>query len=202
MPTINLDMDGTICDMVGAAAARWGRPDFAHPVGKVRLAEALGLDERTFWSRLNDHAFWSTLPKTEICDDLLLTAQALVGIDNVWVCSTPTLSPFSASGKVAWVQAHYAGLDRQYHLTTEKWRCAAPGDVLVDDDEKHEAKWVARGGHFVLVPRPWNRRHAEPAANAVADLKALFAPAEARMANGSVIAVTPAPTAGERLRGG
>lgn len=162
MRSIYVDLDDTVVDLRGGVYARLGfPPDFAWPKGVWLFSEGFGMPDSDIWPRLNDHEFWAGLAKTKECDELMRLAAELVGSARVRILTKPTLSPYSASGKVAWLQKHLPAYARQYHLSVTKEELAAPHRVLVDDSDENVNAWRAHGGRAVLVPRPWNSRHGD-----------------------------------------
>lgn len=173
---IHLDLDGCIADQVGASLKRLNLPsDFVWPAGVWDYTKATGLPAAEVWSTMSDHEFWANeIQKTPHADELVALAIRLVGVENVRIATKPILSPFSASGKVAWIQKHYPQLARQFAIIIEKADLCRPGDVLVDDSEINNFHWQAAGGIGILFPCRQNRRHAEPPTTAIEELRRVF----------------------------
>lgn len=112
-----------------------------------------------FWRSLT-RFFWASLPRSDEFDFLLGRSIELVGRGNITILSCPTDDPVCAAGKLDWIQNHCPKwLHRQYLLGPEKFRCAKPGALLIDDSNDNVDKFYAKGGRSILVPRPWNRRY-------------------------------------------
>ena len=114
-----------------------------------------------FWRSFSKF-FWASLPQSDEFDFLLEKSIELVGKENITILSCPTKDSACVAGKLEWIQEfcpHW--MHRQYLLGPEKWRCAKPGAVLIDDNNDNVDKFYAKGGRTILVPRPWNRRHKE-----------------------------------------
>ncbi len=177
---IFLDLDGVVCDLVGAAVRRFvaaGKlsSDFVWPAGVWDFSQALGIPAPELWGCLGDHEFWADeiLP-TDHAATLVQAAVDAVGRDRVRFLSRPTLSPYSASGKVAWIRKHFPAMSRQYSLTVDKTDINPRGDVLVDDSEPNIQEWEAAGGIGILWPTPQNRRYAEDPAAAIRELRDVY----------------------------
>lgn len=112
-----------------------------------------------FWRSFPKN-FWASLPQSDEFDFLLEESIKLVGKDNICILSSPTWDPACAAGKLEWIQEFCPlWMHRQYLLGPEKFRCAKPGALLIDDNGDNTNKFYAKGGRTILVPRPWNRRH-------------------------------------------
>lgn len=173
---IYLDLDGVMAAQVAASLKRLNLPaDFVWPAGVWDYTAATGVPAKEVWARMNDHAFWADeiqpLPHAR---ELFETAVALVGLRNVRIATKPTLSPFSASGKVAWVQQHFPELSRQFSIIIDKDELARPGHVLVDDSPANVDAWRAAGGDAVLWPNRQNYRYAVAPETALEELRRLF----------------------------
>ena len=116
-------------------------------------------DYDTFWFGLQAH-LWSACPLTKHCESLYIACMDLVGPNNVFVATSPTKNPNSASGKMQWIQKSlHKFLHRNYFITPRKERLSAPGRLLIDDNQTHLVNWVDRGGTTFRVPKPWNQPH-------------------------------------------
>ncbi len=112
-----------------------------------------------FWRSFSEY-FWATLPRSDEFDFLLEESIKLVGKDNICILSSPTRDPACAAGKLSWIQNHCPHwLHRQYLLGPEKFRCAKPGALLIDDNDDNIEKFCSKGGMAMIIPRPWNRLH-------------------------------------------
>lgn len=182
---IYLDLDGVACDMIPAAVRRLGLPPtFRWPAGVWDVTEATGVPRDEFYARIADHAFWADeIQPTRAARDIFNAAAALVGLANIRILTCPTSSPFSASGKLAWVTRHFPELrQHQVMLACNKAEVAGPGRVLLDDQPENVRDWRLAGGDAILVPAVWNPRGKEDPLAAVTDLRRLFtcgAPARA-----------------------
>lgn len=178
---VHIDLDDVLVDWHAGVVAAHGLSEDRLPppgVGGQRLDAALGMSANAFWKPLNGHDFWAGLAPTVFARDLVAVAERLAGPGNVTILSRPTLSYYSASGKLEWVHREFPHLLRATNLVVEKWRMCRPGYVLIDDSEVNIEEWVEEGGIGILVPSRSNRRHAESPCAAVAELAAVFATTE------------------------
>lgn len=165
---IFLDMDEVLCDFVGAALEVHERPDLKTnwPVGKYRLAEALGMTEAEFWKPIDEcgTSFWAELERHVWAEQLVTMCARF---DEVRIVTLPGPSHHSPAGKVLWLQRHFGGcFASRYVFTGDKHLLAAKSRVLIDDSDANVEAFRAAGGVGILMPHPWNRmagqRFAQP----------------------------------------
>lgn len=157
-----LDMDGVLCDFVGASLCHWRRfhKTLIRDVRWGNIEATYGVSEAAFWLNC-DATFWRYLPWTREGKALLDGIEALVGRDNVALLSSPCNTPGCCDGKRDWVRREMPAYASRLLLTSAKHFAASPGALLIDDHDANVAAFVAAGGSAVLVPRPWNagRQH-------------------------------------------
>lgn len=128
-----------------------------HAMGRRTMSGMF--DSEQFWHNI-PAPIWERCPKAKHCDDLITACLDAVGPDNVFIATSPSLNPNSASGKVHWINTYvHPRLHRSYHITPRKEKLAAPGRLLIDDCQEHLDNWEARGGTTFRVPKPWNQEH-------------------------------------------
>lgn len=152
-PTIFLDMDGVITDLVGSMEDRLGKPNFK--VERWGIHECYGMTVKEYWSKFQDKLFWSDMKAYEGWQEFYYKLREYS--DNVIFLSTPTWSSASASGKVEWLQSYFGKGFRDYILTSEKHLLARPDRILIDDSDKNCEMWERNNGDSILVPRAWNK---------------------------------------------
>ncbi len=156
-----LDIDDVLVDFVGQAHRYHRLPydpeNYPYPLGvfEVFPPAGSGLTDDEFWNFPEE--FWTTLPWTKEGKRILDLAE--IFFDEVYLCSTPTLSPESASGKMKWIKSNMPDYIRKFVLTPAKWLCAGKETLLVDDGRHNTDEFEAKGGQAILVPRPWNIHH-------------------------------------------
>ena len=110
----------------------------------------------TFWEAL-DQRFWATVPCVVYLDHLLDYLVDRVGRDNITIATSPTLSPLCVAGKLEWIHSFLPKwLHRQYMIGPCKHLLANPHALLIDDHRGNCEKFLNRGGHILLVHKPWN----------------------------------------------
>ena len=153
---IYLDMDGVCVNFVKGAciAHNYNYADVIEswPKGTYNICKILGISESDFWTTIVSwgEQFWLNLQAYTWYSKL-----ASLPYDIVYL-STPTLSPFSVSGKLSWLQAQYGHRFRDYIFTPHKHLLAKSGGILIDDSESNVNKYIEAGGRAILFPQPWN----------------------------------------------
>jgi hypothetical protein len=155
---IFVDMDGVLCDFISAAFEVHGKKYDAETYPKLEwsIASVLGITEDEFWRVIDDckHRFWPSLNRYPWASELLFEARSVASVS---LLSTPSKSGFSHSGKRVWVDEHAP--DVELILCKSKHFLAAPGRVLIDDNDGNIKKWRDNGGLGILFPQPWNANH-------------------------------------------
>lgn len=169
---IFLDMDGVIVDFVGGLCAYYALPypyDDSSAAGEYDCFSLLGLGNGAKMRVMNNEHFWRNLqymPDGKAIFKLVSESSASL------VLLTDTGGyVYSASGKAGWVERHMPDVPMYMVFTSvlssvgqdtakAKARFAAPDALLIDDSDKNVEAWQQAGGCAILVPRPWNSRHA------------------------------------------
>lgn len=111
---------------------------------------------KSFWNMLPEH-FWSTIPKSDLCEWLITRCLSLVGAKNILILTSPTKDGGCHSGKYEWIVKNLPSeLHRQYAISPRKHFCANSHTLLIDDSDRNCAEFRDRGGYFIRFPRPWN----------------------------------------------
>lgn len=156
-----IDMDGVLCDFVGAACQLFGKSeDFAAnwPAGEYGMGKVLGCTEPQFWRKIEEHPeFWEGMKPYPWCGELIELAKR--NGYAPYIATSPSLDPNSAKGKTEWIQKHIGRHFRDYFIGGKKGVLAAPGRVLIDDSDDQIAAFEKAGGYGVLFPRRWNANH-------------------------------------------
>jgi len=110
----------------------------------------------SFWLKISQHT-WATVPKSDFCDWLIEASRLKVGEENVYIATKPTNEPLCAAGKMEWIrECCPPWLHRQFFITPCKHLLARTDALLIDDHPENIRQFRSRGGHAILVPRPWN----------------------------------------------
>ena len=136
-PRLFLDADGVLADF---------------DRGARRL---LGLSPKEFIAKHGRNAFWRRLAKApnffetlpEMPDARTLF-DAVKHLKPTILTGLPT-GNWPAPQKVEWAAEHFPGVPIITCMATDKHKHMHPGDVLVDDREKHRALYESEGVVFV-----------------------------------------------------
>ena len=137
MPRLFLDADGVLADFDRSAR------------------ELLGASPKEYIAKHGRGAFWKRLAKTpnffgtlpEMADARILF-DAVKHLKPTILTGLPTGS-WSAPQKVEWAAEHFPGVPIITCMARDKHKHMHPGDVLVDDREKHRAAYEAHGVRFI-----------------------------------------------------
>lgn len=169
---IYIDMDGVLCSFVQGVLGLFNHPDPKNGEGAIEgwdgLHHEINRHRPEFAHVTHDqvmdamrdegHQFWARLP-------IYPWAYGLIGtIDRSgadYYLLTTHAGGESAMGKVQWVRRFLPHLEDRMILTKQKWHCAGPGRVLIDDHHRNIDAWNNAGGHAILWPSPHNRARTE-----------------------------------------
>jgi hypothetical protein len=152
-PRLFLDLDGVLADFDRGVQELLG-------MSSAQFEKKYGIKE--FWRRLaSAPEFYARLP-------LLPDARTLFGaVEHL----TPTiltglpLGKWAAPQKVAWCEQHFPRVPVITCMARDKHRFMDPGDVLVDDRDRHRPAYEAHGVVFV---------HHETARQSLRELSAIY----------------------------
>jgi len=147
------DMDGTICDYVGAMNLE---------LEKLRSPNEPAVDPFTIydspghqylWDRMelikSDSDWWANLPKFKLGFDILALTKAL-GYYNEILTQAPKTNPAALSGKLQWI---INNLDVDFDFTMTRNKSRHYGKVLVDDYPGFILPWLKhRPRGLVIMP--------------------------------------------------
>ncbi|HEX6741597.1 MAG TPA: hypothetical protein VF079_07370 [Sphingomicrobium sp.] len=157
-PRLFLDADGVLADFDQAACALLGMKPKAYIARRSRGA---------FWKRLEQaRNFYGSLPEMP---DARLLFDAVRHLQPTILTGLP-IGRWAAPQKVEWAAEHFPGVPIITCMARDKHKHMHPGDVLVDDREKHRAAYEAAGVVFV---------HHRNAADSLRQLAKLFPSVEA-----------------------
>jgi hypothetical protein len=136
-PRLFLDADGVLADFDLAARRLLGSGPKQYIAKHGRGA---------FWKRLaGAKNFYGTLPEMP---DARLLFDAVRHLQPTILTGLP-LGSWAAPQKVGWAAEHFPGVPIVTCMAADKHKHMRPGDVLVDDREKHRAAYEAAGVVFV-----------------------------------------------------
>lgn len=136
-PRLFLDADGVLADFDQGARQLLGmRPkEFIAKYGR-----------REFWKGIaRAKNFYGTLPEMP---DARALFDAVKDLKPTILTGLP-LGNWAAPQKIEWAARHFPGVPIVACLARDKHKHMHPGDVLVDDREKHRAAYEAAGVVFI-----------------------------------------------------
>lgn len=154
---------------------KWPSVNFDVVENYARFKNGAAITPTEFWQAIPEH-LWATVPKSPECDLFVALATNLVGMDNVFIATSPVMDGGCHAGKWTWINDNLPSyLRRQYFITPRKVKLGAPGRLLIDDNEDNCQGFEELGGTAILVPRPWNKNHGQPVGPYVMDrLQTIF----------------------------
>jgi len=151
---IFLDLDGVLQDFVG------------HTVRKLKLSVdptncswdfwTPEMTTKQFWDRvsLDGSGFWRNIPTYEWTENLIDLVKLYD--PEFTLLTSPASCPYSWKGKRQWIQDYFGENFNRQIMTHDKHFCAAPGRVLIDDNEINCKRFADWGGQAILFPQSWN----------------------------------------------
>jgi hypothetical protein len=144
---------------------KWPNPgsyDIVRAANELRGPRGLPpVSTSEFWNAV-PRRIWGTSALTAEAGELIRWAEWAVGRTSVCMLTSPTIDPDCLAGKLEWIHSRLPSwLRRQYLIGPRKHFCAHPATLLIDDSDHNVDEFRQHGGQAVLVPRPWNSRHAE-----------------------------------------
>jgi 5'(3')-deoxyribonucleotidase len=132
-----LDADGVLADFDEGARRLLGMSSRQYIAAHGRGA---------FWKRLaRARNFYGSLPEMK---DARLLFDAVKHLQPSILTGLP-MGSWAAPQKVEWAAEHFPGVPIITCMARDKHKHMHPGDVLVDDREKHRAAYEAAGVVFV-----------------------------------------------------
>jgi 5'(3')-deoxyribonucleotidase len=136
-PRLFLDCDGVLADFDRSARELLGMSP------KQFIARH---GRGTFWKRLaGARNFYGSLPEMP---DARLLFDAVKHLEPTILTGLP-LGKWAAPQKMEWAAEHFPGVPIITCMAADKHKHMHPGDVLVDDREKHREAYEAAGVVFV-----------------------------------------------------
>lgn len=157
-PLFLLDLDGVSVDFVGTALRLFdlNLADISWPPGQYEIADVLGIDRNLFWENINAAGveFWRGMAPYPWFEDLY---RELSLRGKVCFATSPTYSPNSAAGKMAWLKDRFGSDFKEFIITRRKHHLSKPNAILIDDSDRNVRDFVQKGSErSVLFPQIWN----------------------------------------------
>lgn len=137
MAQIYLDCDGVLADFDKGAEA------------------ILGMPPEQFESRYGERAFWRKLAaapdffaRLELMPDAMRLYQSVQPLHPIILTGMPH-GAWAEPQKRRWAEHYFPGVPIITTMAALKHEHCHPGDVLVDDRDKHRHLWERAGGIFV-----------------------------------------------------
>jgi len=104
--------------------------------------------------------FWQYLPWMHDGRDILQAIMDTIGLEKVYLLSTPMPNIESPTGKWLWVSDNLPiYLKRTIIIPAPKFLLAQPNTLLIDDKDENVEEFRAKKGNAILVPRPYNKKY-------------------------------------------
>lgn len=175
--TVFLDLDGVVADFIGGVRKMYENGDFLPrdlhdidapylkpwpeewPAGEWDVCEVADISTEMLWERIAENKrFWSSL-------DYYPWAQSLVNVLGAFAAETviatsPCRDHQCAAGKIFWLRGLLGDPNAMnFVISPHKHFLAAPGRVLIDDNDRNCDRFIEHGGEAILFPQPWNSLH-------------------------------------------
>lgn len=151
---ILIDMDGVLVDFVGGVENVLGKPKTN---AYYDIHKWYSMSANKFWKTIDTHEFWANLEWYAHAKVFYHKILNLNDNKDVYICTSPTLNPECASGKISWMKREFGNNFRNYIITPHKHLLANKTTVLIDDNDSNIEKFHVAGGRTILFPRPWNK---------------------------------------------
>ena len=156
---IFLDMDGVCTDLVKAACLLhdYHFQEETWPAGQRDMHEVIGIDYDNFWDAVHRQGeeFWRGLESYSWFEKLY---DELNKLGRVHFLTSPTNSPYCASGKMMWLKDRFGNDFNDFIITEHKHLLSYQNSLLIDDYEDNIDNF-AKYGNAILFPQKWNRAY-------------------------------------------
>jgi len=152
------DLDG-VCSYWEESAASVCDIDFKNEEIRKQLKNGGCIEdfiggEKKMWKLIDDAGedFWRNM-------EILPWAKKLYNelnkrTEDFCFLTSPSLDPISVSGKIKWLRKHFGDNFKDFLIGSNKYLCASPNSLLIDDNEKKCKKFKEYGGKVFLWPNP------------------------------------------------
>ncbi len=166
-PICFLDMDGVLADFAGGLCRAHRRPwpyDDPANFGVFEIGDEIWkMSAREMWAPCAENPrFWEELDPTPDAGAIVEIAIEVFGADRIAILTAPSLDRECVPGKRRWVKSRFPFLAKRIVFASKESKkfLAGDGRVLIDDRNENCDEFEDFGGDAILLPRPWNRRHA------------------------------------------
>jgi len=158
-----VDMDGVLCDMIGAVLKLHDRSDMYKSV-EYHFERTLDMSVANAWAPViaSGPKFWENLEMFPWALELIDFANKISR--EVTILTRPLIlehsdgreTGYCVQGKLAWLRKNL-NWNRDVIFTAKKNAVSKPGALLIDDDELYEEQFRAAGGHQIIWPSFHNK---------------------------------------------
>ena len=157
---IFLDMDGVVVFWEKGAAKTLDLnledKDIREKIKNGKRMESFVGGDSVMWPKIDKEGaeWWEKLEKLPWADGLI---NLIKKESKEWCFLTaPSNNSNCAAGKIKWLQNHFGEDFRKFLIGSNKYMCASPDALLIDDSEKKCKKFEEYGGYSFLWPSPLN----------------------------------------------
>lgn len=160
-----VDMDGILTNFVKGVCQKFDKQNPYYPENKLPgeffFGQFLGIPDEEIINGM-DRNDWTGLEWMDDGRFILDRIEGMFSQENVFLLSNPSGSAESVIGKMEWIKKHLPEYYKSAHywIGGAKYGCALPGGILFDDFNGNVDRFRKRSGHAIMIPRPWNRKHA------------------------------------------
>ena len=138
-----IDCDGVLADFDRKAEEILGMR--ASEYEAIHKAKGLWRELRHYRCPETNHGFFESLPLLPDANVLIDAVRHL----NPTILTGCPFGDWAPRQKIAWAERHFPGIPMITCLAREKHLHMTPGDILIDDREKHRAAWEEAGGIWI-----------------------------------------------------
>lgn len=149
-----LDIDGVMANFI-EGVSRHFKVDLSK-LDSWHVNKHVGLTLNEFWRSIHcNQYFWEMLPDYDWTFELFAICKGMFR-DNMYFCSSPSMSEHAYSGKYLWINDRFPTMNNKLILTNNKHLLANKNTILIDDSDKNCKQFYQSGGQYILFPQPWN----------------------------------------------
>ena len=117
----------------------------------------IGLTAEDFYRGMGEE-YWANLEWMPDGKRIISLIEDHFAPDDICILTAPIRNKGCVPGKISWIRKNLPRYyyRNQYLIGKPKHFCAAPDSLLVDDSGENTELFQQKGGHVILVPRPWN----------------------------------------------
>lgn len=155
---VYIDLDGVLANCVSQLEIYLGKI-YTPILGEYDFTKTFDISRNELMRTFDDHDFWATMPHYPWLNQLVEYFESF-GVFITFVTHAVD-SLHSFTGKYEWFVRYLSKYkdDLVFIRAPKRHLLAAPGRVLIDDNDQNVAAWVLNGGEAILFPQTWNANH-------------------------------------------